>query len=311
MNILSVQKLTKKFGQKIAVDGVSFEVPEGTILGLLGPNGAGKSTVINMITGLLNKTSGTVQLFSEEMSERKRELRRKLGVVPQELAIYYDLSAEENVRFFCGLYGLRGEELKKNVEKALRTVDLYERRKERPNAFSGGMQRRLNIAMAIAHQPALLIMDEPTVGIDPQSRNYILDAIEKMKENGTTIIYTSHYMEEVARLADEIVIIDKGQVIAIGSEEELVNLVTDKINLQITVENPEALDLEEINNINGIINVSLDKQQVQIVTVLESKLLNQILMILIKQEVRVVDVLQQAPDLETVFLSLTGRNLRD
>jgi len=173
------------------------------------------------------------------------------------------------------------------------------------------MQRRLNIAMAIAHQPALLIMDEPTVGIDPQSRNYILDAIEKMKENGTTIIYTSHYMEEVARLADEIVIIDKGQVIAIGSEEELVNLVTDKINLQITVENPEALDLEEINNINGIINVSLDKQQVQIVTVLESKLLNQILMILIKQEVSVVDVLQQAPDLETVFLSLTGRNLRD
>ncbi|MFP1647706.1 ABC transporter ATP-binding protein [Enterococcus mundtii] len=311
MNILSVQKLTKKFGQKIAVDGVSFEVPEGTILGLLGPNGAGKSTVINMITGLLNKTSGTVQLFSEEMSERKRELRRKLGVVPQELAIYYDLSAEENVRFFCGLYGLRGEELKKNVEKALRTVDLYERRKERPNAFSGGMQRRLNIAMAIAHQPALLIMDEPTVGIDPQSRNYILDAIEKMKENGTTIIYTSHYMEEVARLADEIVIIDKGQVIAIGSEEELVNLVTDKINLQITVENPEALDIEEINTINGIINVSLDKQQVQIVTVLESKLLNQILMILIKQEVRVVDVLQQAPDLETVFLSLTGRNLRD
>ncbi|WP_142433793.1 ABC transporter ATP-binding protein [Enterococcus mundtii] len=311
MNILSVQKLTKKFGQKIAVDGVSFEVPEGTILGLLGPNGAGKSTVINMITGLLNKTSGTVQLFSEEMSERKRELRRKLGVVPQELAIYYDLSAEENVRFFCGLYGLRGKELKKNVEKALRTVDLYERRKERPSAFSGGMQRRLNIAMAIAHQPALLIMDEPTVGIDPQSRNYILDAIEKMKENGTTIIYTSHYMEEVARLADEIVIIDKGQVIAIGSEEELVNLVTDKINLQITVENPEALDIEEINNINGIINVSLDKQQVQIVTVLESKLLNQLLMILIKQEVRVVDVLQQAPDLETVFLSLTGRNLRD
>ncbi|PQC29547.1 ABC transporter ATP-binding protein [Enterococcus mundtii] len=311
MNILSVQKLTKKFGQKIAVDGVSFEVPEGTILGLLGPNGAGKSTVINMITGLLNKTSGTVQLFSEEMTEGKRELRRNLGVVPQELAIYYDLSAEENVRFFCGLYGIRGEELKKNVEDALKTVDLYGRRKERPSAFSGGMQRRLNIAMAIAHRPALLIMDEPTVGIDPQSRNYILDAIENMKENGTTIIYTSHYMEEVARLADEIVIIDKGQVIAIGSEEELVNLVTDKINLQITVENPEALDIEEINIINGVINVSLDKQQVQIVTVLESKLLNQILMILIKQEVRVVDVLQQAPDLETVFLSLTGRNLRD
>ncbi|MBO0460488.1 MULTISPECIES: ABC transporter ATP-binding protein [unclassified Enterococcus] len=311
MNVLSVQKLTKKFGQKVAVDNVSFEVPEGTILGLLGPNGAGKSTVINMITGLLNKTSGTVQLFSEEMSERKRELRRKLGVVPQDLAIYYDLSAEENVRFFCGLYGIRGEELKNSVEQALRTVDLYERRKERPSAFSGGMQRRLNIAMAIAHRPALLIMDEPTVGIDPQSRNYILSAIEKMKENGTTIIYTSHYMEEVARLADEIVIIDQGQVIAFGSEEDLVSLVIDKINLQITVENPESLNIQEISDINGVINVSLEKQQLQIMTLLESKLLNQILMLLIKQEVRVVDVLQQAPDLETVFLSLTGRTLRD
>ncbi|MFQ9318695.1 MAG: ABC transporter ATP-binding protein, partial [Enterococcus faecium] len=221
--IVEVEHLSKKFGTHIAVDEVSFAVMKGTILGLLGPNGAGKSTIINIITGLLNKTSGQISLFGKELSEKNRELRKRIGVVPQELALYYDLSAEENVRYFGGLYGLRGKDLQQATEKSLKLVGLWERRKDKPGKFSGGMQRRLNIAMAIVHEPEFVIMDEPTVGIDPQSRNYIIETIEKMRDAGKTSIYTSHYMEEVERLADTIVIIDHGKVIASGTEAELVN----------------------------------------------------------------------------------------
>lgn len=309
--IVEVKHLTKKFGSSIAVDDISFSVEKGTIVGLLGPNGAGKSTTINMITGLLKKTSGEINLFGKAVTEKNRELRKKIGVVPQDLAIYYDLSAEENVRYFGGLYGLRGAKLKDAVEQALKLVGLWERKKDKPATFSGGMQRRLNIAMAIVHQPEFVIMDEPTVGIDPQSRNYIMETIEKMRQAGKTLIYTSHYMEEVERLADTIIIIDHGKVIAQGTATELVNLITDQKNIMITVANPQDIILEELQQQNGVIQAQLAEQLLTVTVANESSVLNQLLMHLIQQGVEVDRVHQQEIDLETVFLNLTGRNLRD
>lgn len=308
--IVEIEHLTKKFGSRVVVDDVSFVVQPGTILGLLGPNGAGKSTVINMIVGLLRKTAGEVRLFGQ-VAEGNQELRKRIGMVPQELALYYDLSAEENVRYFGGLYGLRGKALKSATEDALKLVGLWERKKDKPATFSGGMQRRLNIAMGIVHQPEFVIMDEPTVGIDPQSRNYIMETIEQMRRDGKTLIYTSHYMEEVERLADTIVIIDHGKVIATGTEPELVNLVTAQKNILITVANPQAVILADIKQQPGVIKASLTATQLLITVTVESNDLNQLLLTLIQQSVVVNSVDQQQIDLETVFLNLTGRNLRD
>ena len=304
--IVEIEHLTKKFGSRVVVDDVSFVVQPGTILGLLGPNGAGKSTVINMIVGLLRKTAGEVRLFGQ-VAEGNQELRKRIGMVPQELALYYDLSAEENVRYFGGLYGLRGKALKSATEDALKLVGLWERKKDKPATFSGGMQRRLNIAMGIVHQPEFVIMDEPTVGIDPQSRNYIMETIEQMRRDGKTLIY----MEEVERLADTIVIIDQGKVIATGTEPELVNLVTAQKNILITVANPQAVILADIKQQPGVIKASLTATQLLITVTVESNDLNQLLLTLIQQSVVVNSVDQQQIDLETVFLNLTGRNLRD
>ncbi len=309
--IVEVEHLSKKFGTHIAVDEVSFAVMKGTILGLLGPNGAGKSTIINIITGLLNKTSGQISLFGKELSEKNRELRKRIGVVPQELALYYDLSAEENVRYFGGLHGLRGKDLQQATEKSLKLVGLWERRKDKPGKFSGGMQRRLNIAMAIVHEPEFVIMDEPTVGIDPQSRNYIIETIEKMRDAGKTSIYTSHYMEEVERLADTIVIIDHGKVIASGTEAELVNLITDKKNIKITVANPQDVVLAELEQQSSVLQTNMEGNTLIVTVAVESNALNHLLMDLIKQGVEVDSVEQQRINLETVFLNLTGRKLRD
>lgn len=218
MNILEVKDITKKYGDMVAVNGISFSVKKGEIFGLVGPNGAGKSTTINMITGLLVPDSGSI-VFEEGASFKK--WRGSIGLVPQDLAIYPDLSARENVTFFAGLYGLKGAKLKERVDYALEMVGLLDQEKKHSEHFSGGMKRRLNIACAIAHNPKLIIMDEPTVGIDPQSRNYILEGIKALRTQGTTIIYTSHYMEEVDELCDRILIVDHGNIVEGGSVEEI------------------------------------------------------------------------------------------
>lgn len=218
MNILEVKNIMKKYEDLVAVNDISFSVEEGEILGLVGPNGAGKSTTINMITGLLVPDEGTIS-FDNGISFKK--WREHIGLVPQDLAIYPDLSAEENVTFFAGLYGLKGKKLKQQVEAALQTVGLLEQGKKHADKFSGGMKRRLNIACAIAHNPRLIIMDEPTVGIDPQSRNYILEGIKELKKAGTTIIYTSHYMEEVEEICDRILIVDHGKIVEGGKVKEI------------------------------------------------------------------------------------------
>lgn len=211
--LLEIESLCKKYNDKEVVSGESFKVLEGDILGFIGPNGAGKSTSINMFTTIVSPDTGNIYYKGKDIDNQQNTFKRSLGVVPQELAIYEDLSAYDNVKFFCSLYGFRGSELKRRTKEALEFVGLWDRYKEFPAKFSGGMKRRLNIACAIAHGPKILIMDEPTVGIDPQSRNKIMQTIKDLNASGTTVIYTSHYMEEIETLCNRIVLIDKGVII--------------------------------------------------------------------------------------------------
>jgi ABC-2 type transport system ATP-binding protein len=236
MNVLEIKNLTKKFADFIAVDNISLSIAEGEIFGFLGANGAGKSTTINMVAGLLRSNEGEINILGKNISKHSRFAKMNIGVVPQDLAIYEDLTAFENVKFFAGLYGLRGSILKERVEEALAFVGLSDKHKEYPKNFSGGMKRRLNIACAIGHKPELLIFDEPTVGIDPQSRNFILEKIKAVNQQGTTIIYTSHYMEEIEAICTRVAIMDNGKIIAIGTKEELVEMVTSDKNSAMTLE---------------------------------------------------------------------------
>ncbi|GAA0710046.1 ABC transporter ATP-binding protein [Paraclostridium ghonii] len=219
--ILKVNDLNKNYGSRQAVKGISFEIKQGEILGFLGPNGAGKSTSINIISTVVNSDEGDILFLGKNIKKNEGFLKKNLGVVPQDIALFNNLSAYDNVKFFCSLYGIKGKQLKKNIEDALNFVGLWERRNDLPPSFSGGMKRRLNIACSIAHNPKLLIMDEPTVGIDPQSRNNILETVKKLNGNGTTIIYTSHYMEEIESICTRIIIMDEGKIIEHGTKEEL------------------------------------------------------------------------------------------
>lgn len=209
--ILEVKNLKKSYKKNKAVDGLSFDLYRGEILGILGPNGAGKSTTINILSTILKKDEGEIKYLGEELEKNLKQIKQNLGVVPQDLAIYEDISAYKNIEFFASLYGIKKEELKNAVEEALKFVGLEERKDDKPKTYSGGMKRRLNIAIAIAHKPKILILDEPTVGIDPQSRNHILSSIQKLRKEGTTVIYTTHYMEEIEEIADRVIIMDHRQ----------------------------------------------------------------------------------------------------
>jgi ABC-2 type transport system ATP-binding protein len=311
MNVLEIKKLTKKFGDYIAVDNISLTVKEGEIFGFLGANGAGKSTTINMITSLLRTTKGEIELLGRNIAKHGRFAKTNIGIVPQELAIYEDMTAYENVHFFAGLYGLRGSKLKARAQEALQFVGLEDKQASYPRTFSGGMKRRLNIACAIAHRPKLLIMDEPTVGIDPQSRNYILDSVKKLNKLGCTIIYTSHYMEEVEEICTRIAIIDHGKIIAEGTKQELKSIVTDKKNIWIEVRSAEPFEIGKLQKIVGVTNVEFEDRLLKISSDAEVNNLNPIIQLLMAENIEIRTVEEQAPSLETVFLTLTGRSLRD
>ncbi len=225
--VLKTTELTKKYDHKVVVDNLSLEIYKGEIFGLLGPNGAGKSTTMNMICSIVKPNSGTLEIFGENPQKRKNCVASRIGYIPQELAIHGNLKAWENVELFISLYGIKGKALKTAVDTSLDFVGLSERRNLFTKTFSGGMKRRLNIACAIGHNPELLIFDEPTVGIDPQSRNFILEKIRETNRKGTTVIYTSHYMEEVEAICTRIAIMDNGKVIAIGTSEELKRMVSE------------------------------------------------------------------------------------
>lgn len=312
-NVLEIRHLTKKFGDVAAVDNLSLNVSEGEIFGLLGANGAGKSTTINMVASLLRSTKGEISLLGKEIAKHRTFAKMNTGIVPQDLAIYEDMTTFENVSFFAGLYGLRGTLLKARTEEALEFVGLGDKHKSFPKEFSGGMKRRLNIACAIAHRPKLIIMDEPTVGIDPHSRNYILNSVRKLNAMGCTIIYTSHYMEEVEELCTRIAIIDHGKIIAEGTKEQLKAIVTDSKEIWIGVkaEADTSPSFDSLNLIPGVISVSHVEQTLKIMSKAEINNLNQIIQQLIKDQVEIRSVDEQAPNLETVFLTLTGRKLRD
>lgn len=235
--ILQTNNLTKKYKSKVVVDNLNIQIKKGEIFGLLGPNGAGKSTTMNMICSITRPTSGSIDFLETNIWKNKKEVIHKIGYIPQELAIHGKLKAWENVELFTSLYGIKGEELNNIVEESLKYVGLYDNRNEFAKNFSGGMKRRLNIACAIGHDPKLLIFDEPTVGIDPQSRNFILEKIKKTNESGATVIYTSHYMEEVEAICTRIAIMDNGKIIACGTSDELKRMVTDA---------GESITLEEV-----------------------------------------------------------------
>ncbi len=311
VNVLEIKNLTKKFGDFIAVDNMSLKIEEGEIFGFLGANGAGKSTTINMISGLLRSNEGVINILGKNAVKHNRFAKMNIGIVPQDLAIYEDLTAYENVRFFAGLYGLRGAVLDARVKEALAFVGLSDKHKNYPKNFSGGMKRRLNIACAIAHRPKLIIMDEPTVGIDPQSRNYILNSVRKLNEMGSTIIYTSHYMEEVEEICTRIAIVDHGQIIAEGTKEQLKSIITNTKDIWIEVKSTEGLDLNTLQAINGVEAVQIEENVIKIHSDAGVNNLNKIIEQLIKNGAEIRSLEEQEPNLETVFLTLTGRNLRD
>ncbi|WP_068612937.1 ABC transporter ATP-binding protein [Paenibacillus tuaregi] len=313
MNVLEIRGLTKKFGNFIAVDNMSLTIGEGEIFGFLGANGAGKSTTINMISSLLRPTSGEIKILDKDIAKMSRFAKLNLGIVPQDLAIYEDMTAYENVSFFGGLYGLRGAELKARTEEALEFVGLADKVKGYPKNFSGGMKRRLNIACALAHKPKLIIMDEPTVGIDPQSRNYILNSVRKLNEDGCTIIYTSHYMEEVEEICSRIAIVDHGKIIAEGTKEQLTATITDVKDIRIEVKSLVEVAEDQLRLIPGVRTVKLDDHEpvIRIHSDAAVDNLNRILKQLMDSGAEIRAVEEQEPNLETVFLTLTGRNLRD
>lgn len=311
MNVLEIRNLTKKFGDFIAVDNMNLSIRDGEIFGFLGANGAGKSTTINMISSLLRITKGEIQVLGRDIVKENKIAKMNIGIVPQDLAIYEEMTAYENVSFFAGLYGLRGSLLRERTEEALEFVGLGDKHKALPKSFSGGMKRRLNIACAIAHHPKLIIMDEPTVGIDPQSRNYILNSVKKLNQMGCSVIYTSHYMEEVEEICTRIAIVDHGKIIAEGTKEQLKSIITDTKETWIGVRNVESLDLDALKRITGVNSVRLQEQTIKIVSRGEINNLNWVIQQLIRDQVEISSVEEQAPNLETVFLTLTGRKLRD
>ena len=234
--VVKLEGLIKKYDNKPVVDGLTLDIKEGEIFGLLGPNGAGKSTTMNMICSLLKPTAGNIELFGMDIKKDAKKIKPLIGYIPQDLAIYGNLKAWENVELFTSLYDVKGAELKKAIDDSLEFVELTDRRNSYAKTFSGGMKRRLNIACALGHKPKLLIFDEPTVGIDPQSRNFILEKIKKANSDGTTVIYTSHYMEEVEAVCTRVAIMDNGKIVAIGTKEELKNMVRKSPDEDISLE---------------------------------------------------------------------------
>jgi ABC-2 type transport system ATP-binding protein len=310
-NILEVRGLTKSFGKLTAVSDVSFQVRQGEAFGLLGPNGAGKSTIISMLFGLLQPEQGEILIVGQPLWEDPIAAKRLLGYVPQEIALYPELSAQENLVFWGRLYGLVGAQLKERVAHVLDVVGLSERARGRVSTFSGGMKRRINIAAALLHQPRLLIMDEPTVGIDPQSRNHILETVRRLNQEGMTIIYTSHYMEEVEYLCSRIGIIDHGKIIALGTVPELRQIVGEDSQIAVTVQGLDDQGLAKLSQLEHVRQAKLQEDQLLVVSPEPALALGAIFTLLAACDVKMRSIRVTEPNLETVFLHLTGRALRD
>lgn len=310
-NSIEVKNLTKEYKELKAIDNLSFFVKEGEILGLLGPNGSGKSTTINCILSLLNFNAGSIKIFGKKMTPDAYDIKRKIGVVFQDVAVFEELTVYENIDYFCGLYIKDTKTKKEYIEEAIKLVGLEEFKKFYPKQLSGGLLRRLNIACGVAHKPKLIFLDEPTVAVDPQSRNNILDGIKTLRDNGATIVYTTHYMEEVEILCDRVIILDKGKIIASGTTEELKGLA--HIEEKVTVEGIELKEkylndiisfktVETVNYTNGILEVTYKKGKNNLIELIDY---------LKEKRIHYTKIFSERPTLNDVFLELTGKELRD
>ena len=311
MNVIEVKNLTKEYKNLKAVDDLSFDVKEGEILGLLGPNGSGKSTTINSILSLLEIKKGKIKIFDKVMKPDAYDIKEKIGVVFQDVAVFEELTVYENLDYFCGLYISDKETRKKYIEDAIELVGLNEFRKYYPKQLSGGLLRRLNIACGIAHKPKLIFLDEPTVAVDPQSRNNILDGIKRLRDEGATIVYTTHYMEEVEILCDRVIILDKGKIIAQGTTDEIKNL--SNTSEKVTVEIPE-LDgkyILEISKLKNVEEVLYDGGVLLIRFKKGNHNLSDIIDYFKENKVNYNKIFSERPTLNDVFLELTGKELRD
>jgi ABC-2 type transport system ATP-binding protein len=300
--MIRIERLRKAYGPVVALDGVSLEIREGETFGLLGPNGAGKTTLVHCLGGVLAADAGTVDVAGAG-PPADPAVRRRLGVAPQALALYGLLTGEENVRFFGRLYGLAGETLARRAREVLDRADLAERARHRADTYSGGMKRRLNLACALVHDPPVLLLDEPTVGVDPQSRNRLFEDVERLKRAGRTVIYTTHYMEEAERLCDRVAILDRGRLLALGTPEELIERHGGRSSIRATLDRPPADP--------GALPGRVDGTALAIETDRPFEELARLAAAAEGAGVRLVRVRVDRPDLEAVFLALTGRSLRD
>lgn len=310
-NVIEIKGLVKTYKKIKAVDNLDLDVKKGSILGLLGPNGSGKSTTINCLLALIKKDSGSIKIYGKEMTPESYDIKKKIGVVFQDVGVYEELNVYENIDYFCGLYIKDKDKRKQLIEETIDLVGLNEFLKFRPKELSGGLLRRLNIACGIAHEPDIIIFDEPTVAVDPQSRNNILEGIKKLNKNGATIIYTSHYMDEVEELCDYIVIIDRGKVIAEGSSDSLKAMIDTKEKISFRSENLDNEIIEKIKSIDSLLEMDFRNDTYHLSFANGKDNLIKLINILNENSINYDSLTSQSPSLNDVFLSLTGKGLRD
>ncbi|MFN8381254.1 MAG: ATP-binding cassette domain-containing protein [Anaerolineales bacterium] len=312
-NILEVKDLIKNYGDFQAVKGVTFNIEEGEIFSLLGPNGAGKTTTISMLSTLYTPTSGDATIDGHSITKDPMGVRNVIGVVPQDLALYEDLTAKENLIFWGQMYGLSGKSLTNRVDEVLEQIGLTDKAKDRVKTYSGGMKRRVNIGVGLLHKPKLLFMDEPTVGIDPQSRRAILDTVKDLNQQGMTLLYTTHYMEEAEELSTRVGIIDHGELIAIGTQKELTKQVgeTETLILHISEnDDPEAL-AKKFREIKEVLEANVVNNEISVITPSAKDVLAAVVTKANERGIKIHSIDIREPNLEAVFLHLTGRALRD
>jgi ABC-type multidrug transport system, ATPase component len=310
--IIEIKNLVKKYGKLKALDNLSFDVNEGEILGLLGPNGSGKSTCLSSVLSLLKLDSGNIKIFGKEMTSDSYDIKSKIGVIFQDVAVFEELTVYENIDYFCGLYIKDRKKRKKYIEEAINLVSLNDFKKFYPKQLSGGLLRRLNIACGVAHKPSLIFLDEPTVAVDPQSRNNILEGIQNLNRNGATIVYTTHYMEEVEQICSRIIILDKGKIIAEGTKEELKELT--KTEEKITIDLEESInseDLEVVKKFGNIDRVILNEKTIILIYKRGKNNVSKLIEFLSKKSIKYNRIYSEMVSLNDVFLELTGKDLRD